>query len=437
VSAAPALVLFDDAVARRWRPFTLTRPAGELLFGTCTLRARAERVLGLECIGHLAAPHLADYEEHDAPGVLDALPTDRDVLLLCSRAVPAWTVARPRPGGAPGLVTVGGVACGWYAPAGSTVPAALLRGWLEEGVNGPREAAAGPGADAVIAVARVPASAPPGAAPALRLEGQVLERLWQLIHGNGGQIARDVSALCGEEAALPLYVHQLGAGGVYVGEGVELEPGVVLDTRAGPVWIDDGAIVQAYTRLAGPAYLAPGAHLLGGRFCDLTAGPHCRLHGEVEASVILGYTNKAHEGFLGHAYLGRWVNLGAFTTVSDLKNNYHPVRIWTPDGEVDTGELKMGPLLGDHVRTGIGLLLNTGTVVGAAANLFGSVMPPKHVPPFSWGEGEELVDYAVEKFLETTEIAMSRRNVQLTPRLKAQLRTAHRVGRAEEAGDGG
>ncbi|HEX8246434.1 MAG TPA: hypothetical protein VF541_23215, partial [Longimicrobium sp.] len=145
------------------------------------------------------------------------------------------------------------------------------------------------------------------------------------------------------------------------------------------------------------------------------------------------YVNKAHDGHIGHAYLGAWVNLGAFTTNSDLKNNYSTVRLWTPDGETDTGEIKMGCLLGDHVKTGIGLLLNTGTVVGAGSNLYGAAMPPKYVAPFSWGTGEELTAYRVDKFLEVAERAMGRRSVELTPGMRAQLERAWQRARGGES----
>ena len=137
--------------------------------------------------------------------------------------------------------------------------------------------------------------------------------------------------------------------------------------------------------------------------------------------------NKAHDGHIGHAVLGRWVNLGAFTTNSDLKNNYRDVRVWTPDGELDTGLMKVGCFLGDHVKTGIGTVLNTGSILGAGTNVFGGTMPPTVVPPFSWGAGTDLRDHRLDKFLETAERAMTRRDQLLTPGVRALLRTAWRA----------
>jgi UDP-N-acetylglucosamine diphosphorylase / glucose-1-phosphate thymidylyltransferase / UDP-N-acetylgalactosamine diphosphorylase / glucosamine-1-phosphate N-acetyltransferase / galactosamine-1-phosphate N-acetyltransferase len=209
-----------------------------------------------------------------------------------------------------------------------------------------------------------------------------------------------------------------------LGEGVKVEPGVVLDTRGGPIRLDDGAQVRAFTRLAGPAYVGPRSSLLGGPVEAISLGPVCRIRGEFAESVALGYTNKQHDGHMGHAYLGRWVNLGAETTNSDLKNNYGTIRIWTPAGDADTGVIKLGCLLGDHAKTGIGLLLNTGTVVGAGSNLFGAAMPPKFVPPFSWGTGSELTEYRADKFLQVAERAMGRRDVVLSAGMREVLQRA-------------
>jgi hypothetical protein len=144
----------------------------------------------------------------------------------------------------------------------------------------------------------------------------------------------------------------------------------------------------------------------------------------VADSVLLGFVNKAHDGYIGHALLGRWVNLGAFTTNSDLKNNYRPVRVWTPDGDLDTGLLKVGCFLGDHVKTGIGTVLNTGTVIGAGSNVFGGLMPPSAVPPFSWGSGPDLRDHALDKFLVTAAHAMGRRGQELTTGVRLVLEQA-------------
>jgi UDP-N-acetylglucosamine diphosphorylase/glucosamine-1-phosphate N-acetyltransferase len=211
---------------------------------------------------------------------------------------------------------------------------------------------------------------------------------------------------------------------------VIVEPGSVFDVSSGSIRLSDGVVVRSHTRLQGPAYVGPGSTILGGSLSEVSIGPVCKVRGEVESSVILGYSNKAHDGFIGHAYLGRWVNLGAFTTNSDLKNNYGSVRVPTASGSRDTGLMKVGCFFGDHVKTGIGTLLNTGTVVGAGSNIYGGRMPPTYVPPFSWGTGEELTEFRLDKFLEVAGRAMGRRGVEISDGLEGMLRRAWEETRA-------
>ncbi|HEU0054849.1 MAG TPA: putative sugar nucleotidyl transferase [Longimicrobium sp.] len=404
-----SIILFDDAVSRAWEPFALTRPGGELSFGALTFRERAERVFGGRCVAHLGADHLAGFEEGDAPPVLsyNDAPGEGERLFLSTRAVFAWgsgELWRERRGGA-GAVLIDGTVAGWYAPAGTPAPG---NGFFDE---------------------------PPTVLDrtgAVELPGKVLGRVWELMSGNIEQIAEDVAGLfpTPPEPALGPGVHRFGDFPLVLGEGVVVEPGVVFDTTAGPVWLDDRARVRAFTRIAGPVYVGRDSQVLGGSVEASTIGRVCRIRGEFAESVCLGWVNKAHDGHIGHAYLGAWVNLGAETTNSDLKNNYSTVRLWTPSGEQDTGEIKLGCFLGDHVKTGIGLLLNTGTLVGAGSNLYGAAMPPRYVPPFSWGTGSDLTEYRVDKFLEVAERAMSRRKVTLTEGMRRQLEAAWKKGRA-------
>jgi UDP-N-acetylglucosamine diphosphorylase/glucosamine-1-phosphate N-acetyltransferase len=387
------LILFDDRAARDWRPFTLTRPAGELLFGAATLRARAEHALDALCVGHVAAPGLRSFHEPWAPAVLDdhTLDTADGCVFLLSRFV-------PEPGSLPGRPSL-------LVSRGRVVGCSL----------GPGDPAPGP------SFFLDPDDHAPDL-PRHQLEGTLLEHVWDLMAGNADRIRRDIEGA--SHAAIPHDVHHLGSGPVSVGADVQIAPGTVLDTRHGPIRLDDGVVVEPFTRLVGPAYIGHDTKLLGGPFDAVSIGPVCKVHGEVEESVILGYSNKAHDGFLGHAYLGMWVNLGALTTNSDLKNNYGDVRLWTPAGEVDTGSRKIGCFLGDHVKTAIGTLLNTGTVVEAGSNIFGG-MPPKYVPPFSWGAPDAVYD--IDRFLRTAAVVLGRRDVALSDSQRDLLRTAFRA----------
>ncbi len=203
---------------------------------------------------------------------------------------------------------------------------------------------------------------------------------------------------------------------IFIGKDAIVDGGVVLDSRQGPIYIEPGAQVGNLTCLEGPAYIGRDSRLAGGRITGgCSFGPQCRVGGEVENTIVLGYLNKWHHGFLGHSYLGEWVNLGALTTNSDLKNNYSPVRVDFGEKTVDSGQIKVGSFIGDHVKTGIGTLLNTGAVLGFGSNIFGGgLVEKKHVPPFSWGDGKSFVPYEIEKFIANAKTVMARREQELS-----------------------
>ncbi|HHS14329.1 MAG TPA: hypothetical protein ENN03_11270 [bacterium] len=202
-----------------------------------------------------------------------------------------------------------------------------------------------------------------------------------------------------------------------------LSPGVVLDSRQGPVWLDDKVEIEPHSYIRGPVYIGRGTRLKAGiRLSHAVIGPECKLGGEVEDTIIQGFSNKQHEGFLGHAYLGEWVNLGAGTNNSDLKNNYSPVRVVIQGRSVDTGLLFMGLIMGDHSKSGINTMFNTGTVAGVGCNVFGAGFPSKFIPSFSWGGAQGWMETDFNKFVESARKAMGRRNVLLSKAGEALLR---------------
>lgn len=376
------LFLYDDPLARNWHPFSTTRPVGEMLFGTETLRARIERVFGVGCSGHLAGNTMLGFEEPGAPRCTTAEIVGDEGTRLClnSRFVPEENLASIE-GGGPALLAAGTSVVGALLPDGAGIPPALLAG--EE----------------------------PPAWPVRSVAGRLLGTVWELMAANGDQIRNDCTRF--GETGLPAGVHRTGSERVSMADDAMIDPGVLFDTSRGPIILSQGTHVQAPARIAGPLYLGPDSRILGDVVRGSSIGPGCRIRGEVESCVILGFSNKAHDGFLGHSVVGRWVNLGAMTSNSDLKNNYSPVRLLFGGRKTDTGLLKAGCFLGDHVRTGIGTLLNTGTVVGAGSSLFGGGMPPRDVPPFSWGAGGDLSEYELARFLETAARVMARRGVPM------------------------
>ena len=266
------------------------------------------------------------------------------------------------------------------------------------------------------------------------LKGVLFTYLWDLIHRNAQEIERDLSIVPYAEQYQPLdpTIKLLG-GRVYVGHDVFVDPYVVLDAREGPIFLGNGVRVRPFTYLQGPVAVLQGSLVkAGSRIGEgTTIGPVCKVAGEIEASILQGYSNKQHEGFLGHSYLGEWVNLGAGTNNSDLKNNYRPVRVQLPHGTVDTGQVFVGLMAGDHVKAGINTMFNTGTVVGFGANVFDSGFPPKFIPSFAWGGKQGFVPYDLARFVATARRVMARREVELTAAYQNMIHALYELTQPE------
>ena len=245
---------------------------------------------------------------------------------------------------------------------------------------------------------------------------------WELVLDNPGQLAVDFATAgrSGIEGTVEEPNAIRGSrGDVYIAEGAVVHPMVVIDAEEGPVYIDREAIIHPFTRIEGPCYIGPKTILFGAKCREGNSiGPVCRVGGEVEESIIQGYSNKYHDGFLGHAYVGEWVNLGALTTNSDLKNDYSSVTV-SLDGHnpIDTNSTKVGSLIGDHTKTSIGTLFNTGAYVGAMTLIAATGKPlPKYIPSFAWFlEGVVTKGFGKRKLFETAGTSMGRRKKEWTP----------------------
>jgi UDP-N-acetylglucosamine diphosphorylase/glucosamine-1-phosphate N-acetyltransferase len=260
--------------------------------------------------------------------------------------------------------------------------------------------------------------------PAVESGGHREASVWSLVEHNG-EILRDDEADFGGEPLDP-GDRSVALGGPVRSRGaVRVDPFAVLDAREGPILLDRDVHVGSHALLEGPLYVGPGSRILGGAVgVGTSLGPHCKVRGEVEASVFQGYANKAHDGYVGHSVVGEWVNLGAGTTTSDLKNTYGPVRVSGPGGRVETGLLKVGAFLGDHVRTGIGTLLTTGARLGTATHFFGGrAVSPGWLPPFTWFDGVRREPVRLDDFLRSARAAMARRGQRLEPGEEAILRS--------------
>jgi UDP-N-acetylglucosamine diphosphorylase/glucosamine-1-phosphate N-acetyltransferase len=393
------LYLYDDARARRFEPFALTRPIGELRAGAELLRRRWERVAGERASGHLTSAHLARFEELDAPPIASSMLPAGALVVNARCAVALDATARE----ASHLVCDGRVAA--VRLAVETRAAAFADGSLRL-----ESLLAAPGGTRTVA-------------------GRWLDEVWDFIGTLQPQLAEDIAVLAPTLDTATPEAALIGGGHVYVERGATVEPLVVFDTTLGAVLVRRGATVHSFTRVVGPCYVGEDSTVAGDRVSGCSIGDTCRVHGEISASIVLGHANKGHDGFVGHSYLGRWVNLGAGTTTSNLKNTYGTVALWTPEGVRDSGLQFLGTMFGDHAKTGIGLRLTTGCVLGAGANVY-DAMPPKYVPPFSWGGAAPYAAYDAEKFATVAERAMSRRKVSLGDGARATLAAAYVRGRA-------
>jgi UDP-N-acetylglucosamine diphosphorylase/glucosamine-1-phosphate N-acetyltransferase len=263
---------------------------------------------------------------------------------------------------------------------------------------------------------------------AIEFDDEVLkiEHTWDIFSKNGQAIEEDFELLTKGRISEPIPSSNsvIAPHNIFIEEGAKLEF-VILNASSGPIYIGkdseimEGSIIRGPFALCDHAVVKLGAKIYG----PTTVGPHCRVGGEVNNSVMFAYSNKGHDGFLGNSVLGEWCNLGADTNNSNLKNNYAEVRLWDyqTDSFAKTGLQFCGLMMGDHSKCGINTMFNTGTVVGVSTNIFGSGFPRNFIPSFSWGGSAGFTTYTIPKAFETAEIVMSRRHVELTDEDKAIL----------------
>ena len=259
------------------------------------------------------------------------------------------------------------------------------------------------------------------------------EYLWEFVEENAEYIKRDFNDVFYDrdnyfETELGTTV--INPYNVWIGAGTTIKPGVVIDATDGPVVLDENVTIMPNAVIIGPAYIGKGSTIkIGAKIYEGTSiGSMCKIGGEVEETIFQGYSNKQHDGFLGHSYLGEWVNLGAGTNNSDLKNNYKTVSVYFyPDKkEMDSQNQFVGTFIGDHSKTGINSTINTGTVIGVGCNLFGLEMINKHISSFEYGNGSETKENLLEKFIETAEMVKKRRGLQFSESEKVLYSKIHK-----------
>ena len=253
-----------------------------------------------------------------------------------------------------------------------------------------------------------------------------IEHTWDIFSKNGEAIAEDFNLITKgrQSQPIPETVNTINAENIFIEEGAVLNF-ATLNASSGPIYIGKDSEIMEGSMVRGPLALCNNAALkLGTKvYGPTTVGPHTKIGGEVNNSVIFGYSNKGHDGFLGNSVIGEWCNLGADTNNSNLKNNYAEVRLWDyqTEGFAKTGLQFCGLMMGDHSKCGINTMFNTGTVIGVSANIFGSGFPRNFVPSFSWGGSSGFVTYKTNKAFEVAEVVMGRRKEAFTEKDKAIL----------------
>ena len=259
--------------------------------------------------------------------------------------------------------------------------------------------------------------------------GELIARPWDLVNRNSKQLVLDFQESGCSQFPESAHVQCLGdPADLYISELADVDPYVVIDVRNGPVSIDRDVQIQSFTRIEGPCHIGAGSRIFRALIHrGTTIGPMCRVGGEVEESILHGFVNKYHEGFLGHSYVCSWVNLGAISTTSDLKSNYSSVKVPLQGELVDSGLMKVGSFIGDHTKVAIDSMFNTGTSVGVMAMVVpGGCLLPRHIPSFCSVRYGHLSDaWPLEESLASCRIAMGRRDQVLTAGEEQLLRQVY------------
>ncbi len=243
-----------------------------------------------------------------------------------------------------------------------------------------------------------------------------IENDFKIIFNNNGNSLNETNRCVGND--------------LFIEDGTDINYSI-FNTTEGPIYIGKNVKIMEGSMIHGPcaildnALLKMGSKIYGGT----TIGPYCKVSGEVSNSVLFGYSSKSHDGYLGNSVIGEWCNLGANTNVSNLKNNYANIKLWNYQNEkfMDTGLQFCGLIMGDHSKSGISTMFNTGTIVGVSANIFGSGFPRNFIPSFSWGGAHGFTNYQIEKVFDVACKVFARRDVEFNDIEKDILLTVYNM----------
>lgn len=367
-------ILFDGDVRNALLPFTYTRPVADIRVGILTIREKWEQRLGLT-----TTTLTEDYLEAKYPMV----EMDQNILINAS-----------------------------FIPNDALVKMVLKLSENQAIFKG----------DDVIAfyTSNTQEEVDFSSYKQIEFDKEILQikNTWDIFSLNDAAIRQDFDFLTKDKTSLPIpkSVHAINKSQIFIEEGAQVTF-ASLNASTGPIYIGKDAEVMEGSVIRGPFALCEHASVKMGAkmYGATTIGPHSKVAGEINNSVIFGFSNKGHEGFLGNSVLGEWCNIGADSNNSNLKNNYAEVKIWSYETErfAKTGLQFCGLIMGDHSKCGINTMFNTGTVVGVSANIFGSGFPRNFIPSFCWGGASGFTTYQLPKVFEVAEMVYHRRNLSL------------------------
>lgn len=412
------LVVFEDDSTHNFEPLTLTRGVFDLRLGLFSFADRIKHFMQVEQIDFLTRDYIARHirESREAranePEKIDdetlfvngTLVFDKELRKMVQKIKPGTVVLKESR-----------LVLARFSETSAREVASLLMN--------------APGLDAMKMIREK-------ASEHVEYSGEsLITNFWEIIERNASQITADYEAMPRLRSRIPVETRIIGKRkNVYIGKGSNIDPNVMLNVEKGPVYIGEDCEIHFSSFIQGPAYIGPGTivHPFSIIREGSNIGAVCRVGGEIEETIIQGYSNKQHVGFLGHAYVGEWVNLGAGFTNSDLKNTYGNIRITVRGRKVDSGRIKLGGIIADHVKASIGTLVYTGKKVGVASRVEGLVM--EDVPSFvlyARTHGFPVWEISVEEAIKVAKRMMARRKIEFTAADEQLLRNVFELTRGE------
>ncbi len=399
------LCIVEDQQVKNFLPLTHLNPITDLRCGCTSLLERILNVIPAKSVSLLVRPYLVDYlNELYSSFHINSLPNE-DILFINGRVLADVSLLKF-------AKNLGKKEC--IAVNGFDIVAAYVK---KENAN-------------IIAYSVTDngfSFDEFASLPSKNIDCVVAKYPWDLVHNNAKYITEDFKKFKpSKKIAGKIYpgTYLLNKKNIVIGKGSSIKPGVVIDAEHGPVIIGKNVTIMPNAVIEGPVYIGDSSIIKVGAkiYPGTSIGSECRIGGEVTRSIFQSYSNKAHDGFVGDSYIGSWVNLGADTNTSNLKNTYGNVTVQINGKQIDSRLQFVGLTMGDHSKSGINVMFNTGTAVGISCNVYGADLPPKYLPSFIWGSADTQTEFDIEKSLEIAQRMMERRKMIMSQAYKQIMR---------------